>query len=251
MSDTSTPAAELRPKPLGMRCYGSIPHLPGSKVGPGEYTIEAQQAQVFLEKVRNRHDLIFVQEKLDGTNVAVAKKDGQILALMRAGHLCWNSRFEQHHLFAAWAAGQEARFQALLAEGERLVGEWLAQAHGTRYRLTHEPFVAFDLMREHQRLPYAELQARLSGHGFVTPRLVHTGKSFPLEELRKVLEPSGHGAEEVEGAVYRWETREGDSGDARRVVMVAKWVRGDYVAGRYLPEIAGRSPLWNWRPERR
>ena len=46
---------------------------------------------------------------------------------------------------------------AVLNDGERLVGEWLMQAHSTRYDLSGlEPFVAFDLMIEDKRIPYDE-----------------------------------------------------------------------------------------------
>jgi len=37
-------------------------------------------------------------------------------------------------------------FLALLNNREQLCGEWLLQAHGTRYNLPYEPFVAFDIM---------------------------------------------------------------------------------------------------------
>jgi hypothetical protein len=53
------------------------------------------------------------------------------------------------------------RFLAVLRDGERLVGEWLMQTHGTRYQLKNEPFVAFDLMARNDRARYDELTDRV------------------------------------------------------------------------------------------
>lgn len=135
-----------REKPLGHKSYGSIPHLVGSRRGPRDYGVGDGQQRICCERARDKHDEIIVQEKLDGANVGVALKDDQILALTRSGTLAHESDFAQHVLFADWVKRNEARFRAVLREGERIAGEWLALAHGTIYDLPHEPFVAFDLM---------------------------------------------------------------------------------------------------------
>ena len=96
--------------------------------------------------------MIIVQEKLDGSNVAIAKIDNKIVALTRAGYLATSSPFQQHHYFGRWVEENEKRFFELLREKERLSGEWLALAHGTRYELKHEPFVAFDLINGAERV---------------------------------------------------------------------------------------------------
>ena len=229
-------------KPLGQKAYGHIPHLPGSRMTPADKHCHEGQARICTEKPRDKYDRIIVQEKLDGACVAIANVEGAILALGRAGYLAVSSPFEQHHLFAQWVMDNEARFLEVLRPGERLVGEWLAQAHGTRYALSHEPFVAFDLMREVLRTPYEEFIRRIAER-FVTPRVIHTGGPISIDAVVAQLEPSGHGAlDAVEGAVWRVE-RQG------RVDFLAKWVRPDKVDGSYLPEISNREPVWNWRPQ--
>jgi hypothetical protein len=60
-------AVEERRKPLGMKNYGHIAHLPGSRMGPGDHSCELGQARIATLKARDRHDQIIVQEKLDGT----------------------------------------------------------------------------------------------------------------------------------------------------------------------------------------
>lgn len=237
------PAMELRPaKPLGAKAYGSIPHLPGSRMGPGDHHCHEGQARIATLRSRDRHDLVTVQEKLDGSCVAVARIDNEVVSLGRAGHLASSSRHEMHQLFAAWVEENGPRFKALLTPGERVVGEWLAQAHGTRYELTHEPFVAFDLMVGRARATVEEVTARVTAQGFVVPHVIHVGP-LGIDAMQERLGLTGfHGAtDRAEGAVWRVE-RKGV------VDFLVKWVRPDKTDGCYLPEIVGGSAVWNWRP---
>src|SRR5688572_23023298 len=117
-------------KPLGHKAYGSIPHLLGSRLGKGDHHCSPGQAIIACEKARDKHDIIIVQEKLDGSNVAVAKVEGRVIALTRAGYKALSSNYEQHHLFDKWVNKNYSRFDALLQEGERVCGEWLLMAHG-------------------------------------------------------------------------------------------------------------------------
>lgn len=229
-------------KPLKAKAYGHIPHLPGSRMGPSDHHCHEGQGRICLEKPRDRHDHIIVQEKVDGSCVAVALIDGEIQPLIRSGYAAISSHFPQHRFFADWAWQNRDRFLQVLQEGERLCGEWLAQAHGTRYDLPHEAFVAFDLMTGLQRVPYEEFQRRATLGGFVTPRLLHRGGPLSIERMLTMLEPSGHGSiDPVEGAVWRVE-RKG------QIDFLAKWVRQEKVDGLYLPEISGKEPVWNWYP---
>jgi hypothetical protein len=227
-------------KPLGGKAYGSIPHLPESRLGPGDHHCSPGQAHIATRQARDRHDRVIVQEKLDGSCCAVARVGGEIVALGRAGYLARTSRFEQHQLFDVWVRRNIERF-GWLGEGERLVGEWLAQAHGTRYELTHEPFVPFDWFRGLKRAPYDDFVSVTND--FVTPRLIsNDGAPFSVEDALYALETSGHGATDpVEGAVWRVE-RNGE------VDFLAKYVRPDKRDGLYLPEISGEPAVWQWRP---
>lgn len=53
-------------KPIGRKAYGSIPHLPGSRLGPGDHHIHEGQAAILTQRARDRHDEVLLQEKLDG-----------------------------------------------------------------------------------------------------------------------------------------------------------------------------------------
>lgn len=231
-------------KPLGRKAYGSIGHLPTSRLGPGDHSVHAGQARICTEKVRDKHDTVIVQEKLDGSCTAVAMINGVLHPLGRAGWPAASSPHEQHRLFADWVRVHEDRFRAVLINGERLVGEWLAQAHGTRYDLeptAHDPWGVFDLMRGTERALYEELCDRVGGR-FHLPNKLHAGGPMPVDEAMQRHKTIRWPCEQPEGVVYRVE-RKG------KVDFLAKWVRPDKVDGKYLPEISGGEPVWNWRPD--
>ena len=244
---------ESQRKPLGSKSYGHIPHLPGSRMGTGDYKCNEGQNRIATEKVRDRHDKIIVQEKLDGSNVGVARIDGEIYPLTRAGYLADTSPFELHWLFSRWVEKERSRFLAVLEDGERLCGEWLALAHGTKYNLPHEPFVAFDLMRGKQRATLTDLSDRVQNYGFVQPRILHIGNPFTIEQADKAIQVSGHGAvDPVEGAIWRVERNvlinPGKSSDRTwKVDFLVKFVRPEKLDGVYLPELSGKQAVWNWQ----
>lgn len=232
---------------LGFRAYGSTPHLPGSRMGPADHALHEGEARRCLSRARHPRDEVLVQEKLDGSCVAAARVGAEVLALGRGGRLAEQSEFPVRRAWARWVAQQQERLLAVLEPGERLVGEWLALAHATRYALAHEPLVVFDLLRgPSTRLPYDQLCARVHPAGFVTPALVHRGAPLAIAEALERLGPLGrHGALDlVEGAV--WRVERAPLAGPRSVQLVCKYVRPEKVDGALLPEATGGAPLWNW-----
>jgi hypothetical protein len=225
-------------KPLGQKSYGSIPHLIGSRLGEGDHHASPGQVEIATKTTRDKWDLIIVQEKLDGGNVGIAKINGEILALSRAGYLANTSPYKTHHAFALYVERNNKRFEELLKENERLCGEWLLTAVGTKYNLPHEPFVPFDLMTGMERLPYHDFLPRVSRFDFVTPRIIHIGQPITIKDAEKVLNNSTHGAvDPVEGAVWRVE-RKGV------VDFLVKYVRSFKEDGKYLKEdIVNQLPM--------
>lgn len=215
-------------RPLGGKTYGRIPHLPGSRLGLGERHVSWAQARRMTTRP-HPGDSVWVQEKLDGTNVAVARLGDELAALTRAGYLAGDSRRVQARLFDAWVQHHAERFLDVLQPGERAVGEWLLYAHGTRYDLPHEPFVVFDVMQGARRLPLPELTQRLAG-ALVLPALYAKDAADPAELYRSLRPHGHHGAvTPPEGLVYRVE-RGGE------VEVVAKWVHPGYVTGAYFEQ---------------
>jgi hypothetical protein len=227
-------------KPLGMKSYGSIPHLPGSKTGLNDYKIHQGQANIATVKCRP-NDVVYVTEKLDGSCCAVAKINGNITALSRSGYKASESPYTHiSDMFKSWVRDNERRFDLLLKEGERAVGEWMAQAHSIRYELFHEPFVVFDLMTGHKRLGHHDFIKRTSQVDLNTPNIVHIGGACEITRAMSLANPSRHGALEApEGVVYRVE-------NAGEVDFLCKYVRHDFVPGALMPSYKnGYTTTWN------
>lgn len=230
-------------KPLGRKAYGSIGHLPNSRLGPSDSCVTDGQYRICCEKRRDNKDIIIVQEKLDGSNVAVALKDDVIYPLTRAGYVANTSPYKQHHLFYDWVMEREYQFRMVLNEGERISGEWLAQAHGTLYNIQGEQdlFQPFDIFTpDNKRVNFATFTDRI-GLIFDTPELLSLGDVIGVEDAMAIHKDNHSGADELEGVVYRVE-RNGE------VDFLAKWVRPDKIDGKYLESVTGKPPVWNWHP---
>lgn len=228
------------------RLYPSIPHLPGSRAAADRTLSPAQARRCLDEGAARAGEEVLVQEKLDGSCVAIVRNAaGRLEARGREGRLAAESQNEGRRMFASWVAANEVRLESVVREGEVLAGEWLALVHGTRYELAHELFVAFDLLRGTQRAraSFDVLRERVREAGLTLPALIHRGRPIAVEAAVERLGASGkHGAlDPPEGLVYRVEKR-------GEVVLVAKWVRPDKVDGAYLPENSGREALYHRGP---
>jgi RNA ligase len=224
------------------RIYPRIPHLPGSKMTATDQKAEVWQIRACCKRLRSAEDRVVVQEKLDGSCMAVAKAHGEIIPLARSGNRAATSRYLQHRVVHKWAYQNLERFDSLLNENEICFGEWLMQAHGTRYNLSHEPFVLFDLKSNDSFLTCDALQERAAAFLFVTPRIIHEGSPLAVEDAVRLLKYSGHGAiDTVEGAIWRVE-RDG------HVDVLAKYVFPEKKIGCFLSELPGQKPVWNWEP---
>ncbi len=233
-------------KPHPIKNYGSIGHLPKSRLGEGDHSLSETQANILLEKPRDHKDLIIVQEKLDGANVGILRlDDNRLMGLTRKGHFCTDSPLEQFQLFQKFIFRHESKFD-FLKPGERVVGEWLAMAHGTKYKIDNDfPFIAFDLMKDHEREIYLNFRIRI-GTSLPVAHLLHIGQPISIKKIEKLIDiRSGdtygyHGAlEPVEGAVWRVE-REG------KVDFLGKYVRCFKEDGKYFHKDHSQL-IWNWR----
>lgn len=148
-------------KPIDHKNYGTIPHLSFSNLGEGDKVIEPGQEKIITQNPRGSGyhkgaDRFIVTLKYDGSNVGVLKKDSELITVTRKGNKCVDSQFAQHQRFDEWIKLNRSKFD-LLPEGWRVVGEWLYQAHGIKYSIRGEPFVAFDIFDENnKRIPFSE-----------------------------------------------------------------------------------------------
>lgn len=216
------------------KSYGSIPHLSTSKLTQqADKKIDPGQEKILLEKVRDKHDTIIVTEKIDGSNVGVIRKNGQLIPITRSGYTCLSSPHKQHHMFDTWVNNRRNNFD-FLPEGWRVCGEWCAMSHGTIYDLkNNSPFVVFDIIDDsNKRIPYVETLDLILGKLSTVPFIhIGVGKSIPLEVVFNLLGANfNYGFPgEVEGVVYRCE-RKG------QFDFAAKWVRSDKEDGKYMKQ---------------
>lgn len=230
-------------KVLEHRPYQSIGHFSKSRLGSADKHIDANTERHFLTDIPNQQCLVIVQEKLDGSNVSVVLHGDELIPMGRAGYRCQDSDQEQHRMFYDYVMKNEAAFMSMLRKNERIVGEWLALAHGTIYNGVKAPFVPFDIFTaNNDRLPFLEFHKRVSPWLDI-PTVLHMGGSCSLgraERLAKRL----LGGRDYEGFVYRLE-------EAGKFKAIAKYVRQDKVDGLYLDKEDPLYPRWNWRPDGR
>jgi hypothetical protein len=185
-----------------------------------------------------------VSEKLDGSCVAIVREADGLIAYGRDGVPCAASRNDGRRAFAAWVEAQAAARRAwrdALAAGERLVCEWLALAHGTRYALPHGPAVAIDgFGAAGARWPLDEVRRRAAAMGLPAARVLSDGGALPASDALALLGEHGHhGAlDPAEGVVYRVER-------GGRVLGLAKHVRAGKLDGCYLADHTGGDHVWN------
>jgi hypothetical protein len=228
----------MNEKPLGGKSYGSIAHLPGSRVGDGDHHISTSQARHILEKVKEKNDRVIVTEKLDGSNVSIANINGQLVPLTKAGYRAISSSHLQHRYFHDWVFNNFSKFD-FLEPGMRLCGEWIAQRHSISYSNTKTPFIAFDLfLNKTDRAPYETMKIPCVIREIPTAYVLSNGPPCSIEKAMELLGEFGHhgATEPPEGAVWRLE-RKGVC------LFLGKYVRPDKKDGEYFDNIQ-----WNWKP---
>lgn len=227
-------------KPLGHKAYGSIAHLPGSRLGIGDKLLHSGQVKIITEKFRDKEDNLYIQEKLDGSCVSIANIEGKIVPLMRSGYTAISSPHKQLHMFHDWVLNNQKLFKHLIKPGERIVGEWLAMAHGIKYKIENDPFVAFDIMTGHTRLNYIDFHQRVYSE-IKIPFLLHDGGPQSMSKIKNLCSKSYHKGEFSEGVVCRIE-RKGE------VDFLGKWVNPQHKCGKYFNDDESRL-IWNWMPQ--
>lgn len=236
----------LRPrtiKPLARKGYGSTPHLLGSRVGPSDSHAEPSLCAILTTKVRNSHDRVIVTEKLDGSNMLAAKVDGNVLAISKAGYLAADTPWPMQRMFGRYVEDRRSVYDDLLDDGERLAGEWMLQAHGTRYEITDpkDLYVGFAIIGPKGRIPHDEFAERMDVAGLPRAHVISDGPALSQADAVEMLGERGfHKAlDPVEGAVWVLETRGAFN-------TIAKHVIPSKVDGKFLPLVSNAPDVWNY-----
>ena len=227
------------------RSFGNIKHLTGSRMKDSGDTLIEESVQPFFTEALQfpKRDKITVTEKIDGANVGVYKKDGLLYPIMRKGYDVRTSEWAFMRKFADFTAENASRFDKLLSDGERVCGEWMIKTHSLFYKMPHEPFIVFDIIRDGKkanRPSFNEILSRCANCGFTTAGVVWEGGAIAARDALKKLGSGFHGCMSVpEGVVYRYE-RDG------AFYMSAKYVSNLSVGGEYM----NVEDVYNeWKPE--
>jgi hypothetical protein len=202
------------------KSFATVQHLPGSKMIDAEdKLLGTEQVKWLTERRRTNADMVIVTEKVDGMNAAVLRRDGLLYPLIRKGYDCRANPLPWINDFANYVEDNALRFLSVLEEGERLCGEWMVKTHTLSYKLPHEPFIAFDIIKDTDRLPYLAFRERVAVGGFIAAGLVHLGEAIPPEIALQLLGEGYHGVIGApEGVVYRYEDAK------RRYICSGKYV---------------------------
>jgi hypothetical protein len=244
--DMST-LSETIPGKIIPRNFGNIKHLTGSRLkDSGDSLMEKNIQPFFTQAIQfPKRDKLYVTEKVDGTNVGVYKKNGVLYPIMRKGYDVRSSEWGFMRRFADFVADNVARFDALLADGERVCGEWMIKTHSLFYKMPHEPFVVFDIIQgtvdRPVRLGFADIMAACKCYGFTHAGVVWANGALSVVDALWLLGEGFHGCQSApEGVVYRYE-RDGV------FLMSAKFVPNLNVGGDYM-NIADAYNKWTHWP---
>ena len=200
-------------KVIGVKNYGSIPHLSSSKLGAGDHFISDGQEKILTQQKRDKHDLIHVLEKYDGSNVGIAKKEGRVYPLTRSGYNAKESKYSQHRDFAEWVYERINFFNEIIPEGCRIVGEWLGSPMGIEYNISDglAPIVFYDVfLANNSRLNLIRSIDLFQSFGLSSARVLHSGESVLPDNLISTLNDKDSrfkAKEDPEGMVYRVERK--------------------------------------------
>lgn len=202
------------------KAFASVQHILGSKMIDAEdKLLGAEQIKWLTQRQRVSADMVIVTEKVDGMNAAVLRRGDLLHPLIKKGYDCRANPLPWINAFADFVEKNETRFMHVLEDGERICGEWMIKTHTLSYKLTHEPFVAFDIIKDAERLTYLVFRERAALDNFVVAGLVHMGEAIPPEMALQLLGSGYHGViGEPEGVVYRYEDSQ------RRYICSGKFV---------------------------
>jgi atypical dual specificity phosphatase len=226
--------------------FPRTPHLPfrATNLEEGDLVAKASSGSMVLA-----HD-IFVEEKMDGTNIRTCLFDGHFYLgnrrdILRKGQLPKNPSGKQFKPFWNWLYDHKAQFEALNRlppfgpeEPATIYGEWLWMAHGMIYDRLPDFFMAFDVYdsTEGQFLHPNRAKLLLEQSGFEMPRRLLDGTVKSYSELALLLDqPSAYASGEKQEGIYVKVPR---TVKGRLEMHRFKMVREDFPRGKYFgPEM--------------
>lgn len=153
--------------------------------------------------LRGKKDLI-IEEKLDGSQMAIGWKGGQPYIQGKNSHIPSTDKRPQYGGVWDWAWSHLDSLEQL--QGVLIYGEWVRIRHHIEYDSLPSWFMPFDVFMTKQKrfLPYDKKIAALEKIGLPSPRLLYRGKvNLDLIHDVAVEKKSAFGNENMEGVVIK------------------------------------------------
>jgi ATP-dependent RNA circularization protein (DNA/RNA ligase family) len=179
----------------------------------GKRALSEEEAEQLLS------GFLYIEEKLDGANVAIDRREG-CFYLQKRGSLIEHREHPQYQFFISWAM---KRYSDLLKipKGFYVYGELMYAVHQIYYDSLPDYFLVFDVFDGDEWLDRDTKDVFCREYGFEQVPLLASGK-FKINELYKLVpEQSVFGSEKAEGIVIK---KYGKDGYFR-----AKLVRPEFV----------------------
>ena len=195
------------------RNFGSIGHLPGSKlIDRGDKIVG--EPDKFTVKLRRPTDLVIITEKLDGMNSGVVKIDGKLYPINHKGYdtrTMGATHTELKELGIEWARWVNyfySLYDRITEEGERLVFENCMFTHTLKYNFfdCNPVFLLAKYNKDNIRMDYTSLTEMSKTHNIEQPKLISFGAADPSLIVKANQEHFRMLRGDFEGIVYNYES---------------------------------------------
>ncbi len=173
------------------------------------YLSKTEVEELFSGKVN-------ISEKLDGANIGLSFKNGELI-LQKRGGIIGTGEHPQYGAFKDWAY-QRYNVFSRLPQDLIIFGEWMFAKHSIHYTCLPDYFFMFDVWQDGEFLPIEERDSLASMLGIYTPPVIYEG-ILSVHDVPKLVAQSAYSEERMEGIV------------ARNSNIRGKYVRDDFIAG--------------------
>lgn len=138
---------------------------------------------------------IIVEEKMDGTSVAISFDDTEEMLLQSRGYFLTGGKREQHFsLFKQWAHTLSHKLYSVLGTQYILYGEWLYAKHTVFYNWLPHYFLEYDVLdiQTQQFLDTPSRQKLLQNLEIISVPILYSGKLNKINELTCLIKKSNY-----------------------------------------------------------
>ena len=149
---------------------------------------------------------LIIQEKVDGANLGLYMKDGEIYAINRNTPIDYSiTRNDQFKKLGKWINNNYVDLSSILEDNKMLFGEWLYAEHSVRYDNLPSYFLSFDIfdLNEEKFVSQTKLEDILEDTDISYNPVLYKGRINSISDLDNLMVQSQFGPEKMEGLYLR------------------------------------------------